>query len=187
MKYVTQVFVVVLVLLVGGGCTDRVGEVDTGGIALEVEFEDSVFRVGVNDTSLLSLPTVNIDSVITTPAGGSSSLMDVELNTIEITYARADTGTRTPMPFVYNVVGSVPAGGQLTYSDLPVMTVDQLRGDPLRDLLYENGAVDSETGASIIKINLTMRVFGQTLAGVDVSSVPRTQTFEFVPSLSTSF
>ena len=181
-----KIFVAVgLLALVG--CTDRVGEIDSGGVALEVEFTDSVFRVAVNETDLLSLPTVNINSVLTNSGGASSSLMDIELNTIEITYSRADTGTRAPVPFVYNVVGTVPAGGELTYTDLPVMTLDQLRGPPLSDLLFQNGARDSETGASVIKINLTMRVFGKTVAGVDVASVARTQTFEFVPSSTTSF
>lgn len=185
MKALKIIAAVGLLALVG--CTDRVGEVDTGGVALEVEFTDSVFRVGVNDTDLLSLPTITIDSVATTPNGSTSNLMDIELNTIEITYSRADTGTRVPVPFVYNVVGSIPVNGQLTYNDLPVMTADQLRGEPLADLLFQNGARDSETGASLIRINLTMRVFGKTLAGFDVASVPRTQTFEFVPSITTTF
>lgn len=185
MKVVLQLFAITL-LLVFSGCTERLGETDTGGVALEVEFEDSTFRIGVNDSDLVALDQVVITSVVTSPTG-SSSFMDVQLNTIELTYARADTGSRVPVPFVYNVVGTVPAGGQLNYTGLPIMTVEQLRGEPLADLLFQNGAVDSETGASIIKLNVTMRVFGQTLAGVDVASVPRSQTFEFVPSLTTAF
>ncbi len=186
MKAALQLIAITLFLILSG-CTERVGETDTGGVLLEVEFDDSTFRVGVNDTDLLALDQVTINSVISRPGGGSSSLMDVQLNTIELTYTRVDTGTRVPLPFVYNVVGTVPAGGQLSYTGLPVMTVEQLRGEPLADLLFQNGAVDSETGASIIKLNVQMRVFGQTLAGVDVSSVPRAQTFEFVPSLTTTF
>ena len=169
------------------GCTDNVGEVDTGGVALQVEFVDSVFRVGVNDTDILALPTIQIDNITTRPGGATSSLMDVDLNTVEIVYSRADTGTRVPVPFVFNVVGLVPSGGQLTFNDLPVMTVDQLRGEPLADLLFQNGARDSETGASVIKIKLTIRFFGRTLGGFDVASAPRSQTFEFVPSVTQSF
>lgn len=186
MKQALQLTAIML-LIVFAGCTERAGETDTGGILLEVEFDQSTFRIGVNDTDLVTLPQVTIDSIVSRPGGGSSSLMDVQLNTIELTYQRADTGTRVPLPFVYNVVGTVPAGGQLSYSNIPIMTVEQLRGEPLADLLFQNGAVDSETGASIIKLNVTMRVFGQTLAGVDVASVPRSQTFEFVPSLTTNF
>lgn len=184
---VTLRLIAIAVFIAFTGCTDRVGEIDSGGVILEVEFEDTTFRVGVNETDLLALDTVTIDSVVSRPNGGTSTLMDVQLDTIELTYSRVDTGTRTPVPFVYNVVGTVPVGGQLTFNGLPVMTVEQLRAEPLADLLFENGAVDSETGAQIIKINITMRVLGKTLAGYDVASTPRSQTFEFVPSLGTTF
>ena len=186
MKLALQLFAITLLVILSG-CTERLGETDTGGIILEVEFDDSTFRVGVNDRDILALDQVTIDSIVSQPGGGSSSIMDVQLDTIELTYTRADTGTRVPVPFVYNVVGTVPAGGQLSYNGLPIMTVEQLRGEPLSDLLFQNGAVDSETGAQIIKVNVTMRVFGQTLAGVEVASTPRSQTFEFVPSLTTVF
>lgn len=187
MRKAIQLLALLTLVGVSMGCTDRVGEIDSGGVLLEVEFEDTIFRVGVNDTTLVSLPTVNIDSVVSNVDASTSQLMDVQLKTIEITYSRADTGTRTPVPFVYSLVGTVPVGGELTYTDLPIMTVDQLRSEPLADLLFENGAVDSETGASLIRLLVTIRVFGQTLAGVDVASVPRSQTFEFVPSATTSF
>ena len=113
--------------------------------------------------------------------------MDVQLNVIEVTFSRADTGTRVPPPFVFNVIGTVPVGGTLTYSDLPIMSTDQLRSLPLADLLFENGAIDRETGASTIKLNVSVRVFGRTVGGDDVASNSRTQTIEFVPSLQTVF
>lgn len=168
------------------GCPERTEQEDSGGVLLEMELVDSIFRVGVNDSTLVSMPTVEISSVVAQPGGETSSLMDIELNLIEVVYTRADTGTRVPPPFNFNVVGYVPVGGSLTYTNLPIMSRDQLERAPLSDLKFSNGAVDRETGAPIVKLNATFRAYGRTLAGKHVSSVPRTQTFEFVPSLSSS-
>lgn len=167
------------------GCADDVEEVDSGGVILEVEFDNSIFRVGVNDGNLISLDTVTINSIVTRPGGNTSQLMDVRLQTVQVTYTRNDTGVRVPPPFVYQLTGSIPVGGTLTFNNLPIMTVEQLENPPLSDLLFENGAIDRETGAQIIKLNVTVQVFGRTLGGTNVASTPVTQTLEFVPSLNT--
>ncbi|MEO1083213.1 MAG: hypothetical protein AAFY88_03130 [Acidobacteriota bacterium] len=167
------------------GCADPIEDVDSGGVVLEVEFDNSVFRIGVNDTELVTLNTVTIDSISVLQGGQTSSLMNVRLETIELTYSRTDTGSRVPPAFVYQLTGSIPVDGTLTFNNLPIMTAEQLQNPPLSDLLFENGAVDRETGAQIIKMNVTIRVFGTTLGGTDVVSAPATQTFEFVPSLIT--
>lgn len=182
-KALTLIALASLTLLLG--CADPIEETDSGGVILEVEFDNSVFRIGVNDTTLVTLNTVTIDSVAVRPGGQTSSLMDVRLRTIEVTYNRVDTGTRVPPAFVYQLTGSIPVDGTLTFNNLPIMTVEQLQNPPLSDLLFENGAIDRETGAQIIKMNVTIRVFGDTLGGTSVVSSPASQTFEFVPSLIT--
>lgn len=163
------------------GCNDRVDETDTGGVLLEVEFENTVYRVPVNSTTLVQIETVNINSVVAQPGGPSSSLMDVQLETLEVVFSRADTGTRVPPPFYFNVISTVPVGGNLNYDNLPIMSFDQLDRPPLSDLKFQNGAVDRETGASVVKLFATVRVYGKTVSGKNVSSTPRTQTIEFVP------
>ena len=185
MKAIGKLLVIALALA-ALGCAERVEEQDTGGVLLEVEFVDTVFRVGVNDGDLVSLETVTINSVVPNSTQPTSQLMDVQLNTVELVYTRADTGTTVPPPLVYNVVGTVPVGGQLTYTGLPIMSSDQLDRPPLSDLLFQNGAIDRETGQTTIRINVTIRVYGETVGGTDVASIPRTQTFEFVPTLVTN-
>lgn len=49
--------------------------------------------------------------------------------------------------------------------------------------MFENGGFDKETGQTNIALNMTFVLFGTTLAGDAVASIPRTETFEFVPSL----
>ncbi len=167
--------------LVFVGCNDRVDETDSGGVLLEMEFEDFSYRVSVNSASLVQIETVQINSIVAQPGGASSQLMDVQLEMIEVVYSRADTGTRVPPPFYVNVISTVPVGGELTYTNMPIMSFDQLNRVPLSDLKFENGAVDRETGASVVKLFATIRAYGKTVSGKNVSSPPRTQTFEFVP------
>ncbi len=184
MKSIKPMFqLLMLALLVFSlGCADQ-EEVDTGGVALQVEFVDSVFRVGVNENDSLSIPTIEIDSIILNPSAPTSDLMNVNLELYEVTFARGDSGTRVPPPFVFRLTGLVPVGGQLSLDNFPVMSVEQFRTPPLSDLLFENGGFDKETGSSNIRLSLTFVAFGKTLGGSEVTSVPRTQTFEFVPTL----
>lgn len=167
--------------LVFVGCNDRVDETDSGGVILEMELENSTYRISVNSTTLVSLETVNINSIAVNPDAAVSSLMDTQLETIEVIYSRADTGTRVPPPFYINLVGTVPVGGELSYSGLPIMSFDQLNRVPLSDLKFSNGAFDRETGASVVRMFGTFRAYGRTVSGKNVASTARTQTFEFVP------
>lgn len=182
MKSRAKVLLPVLLLL-ALGCADP-EEVDTGGVVLQVELADSVFRIGVNDQDTVAIPSIEITSIVPNASAGTSNLMNVQLDLYEVTYARADGGTRLPPPMVFKLSSVVPVGGQLTLSNFPVMTVDQMRVPPLSDLLFTNGGFDKETGATTIRIDITIVFFGRTLAGDEVSSVPRTQTLEFVPTLS---
>ncbi len=180
MKAITKLLALTLAL-VFLGCNDRVDDVDSGGVLLEVELQSTVYRVGVNSTTLVQIPTVIITNTVARPNGNSSALMDVQLESVEIVYTRADTGTRVPPPFYFNAVSTVPVGGTLTYTDMPIMSFDQLNRQPLSDLKFENGAFDRETGAALVKLNATVRAYGRTVSGKSVASTPRVQTFEFVP------
>jgi hypothetical protein len=170
-----------LVLLLFG-CSD-LETLDTGGVLLQVEFENLPGRIGVNDGDTVQIGTITVDSIVTNPSGGTSSLMDVLIDVYEVTFTRADTGTRSPPAYVYRRAGTVPVGGTLTLANFPIMSVEQMRSPPLSDLLFENGGIDRETGSSVIKIDATFTVYGKTVAGDDVASQPRTETFEFIPSL----
>jgi hypothetical protein len=108
--------------------------------------------------------------------------MNVQLDLYEVTFSRRDTGTRVPAPYVFSLSGVVPVSGNLTLTDFPVMSVEQMRNPPLSDLLFENGGFDKETGSTVIRIDMTFIVFGRTLGGDDVASLPRTDSFEFVPT-----
>ncbi len=171
-----------VIALIALGCVERIQETDSGGVLLEVDFTSTVLRVGVEENEIVTIPTITINSVVADPAGTTSSLMDVQLDSLEVTFSRADTGTRLPPPYFFNIIGTVPVGGTLTMSSFPIMSVEQTRSPPLSDLLLLNGGFDRETGNTYIRLDFTFRVYGRTVAGTSVASIPRTQTLEFVPT-----
>lgn len=177
-----KILLLALPLLVGA-CSD-LEQSDTGGVVLQVEFVNAPFRIGVNDQDAVAIPTIEIDSIVANTTAGTSSLMNVQLDLYEVTFARSDTGTRVPAPYVFSLSGVVPVSGSLTLTNFPVMSVEQLRSPPLSDLLFENGGFDKETGSTLIRIDLTFIVFGRTLGGDNIASIPRTETLEFVPTTS---
>ena len=169
------------------GCESRIDQADGGGVLLSVtNFDGLPVQVSVNATALLNGGLVQIDdltvqNVVKDPTGTSSALMDVEIRSYEVTFSRADSGTRVPPTLVRGLFGTAPAGGTFNITGLPVMTIEQIANPPLSDLLFENGAQDRETGSNIIIVNLFLRFFGRTLSGDAVESVPAAFTIEFVP------
>ena len=107
--------------------------------------------------------------------------MNVEIQSYEVTYTRADQGTRVPPPMVRGLFGVAPAGGDYIVENLPVMALEQLLNPPLSDLLFQNGGFDKETGSTLIKLNFILRFFGRTLSGDEVETDPIFFTVDFVP------
>ena len=165
------------------GCEERTEQTDSGGVLLEVEFVNSPIRIGVEDSDVVQIPTINVNSIVANPTQTTSSLMNVQLRSLDVTFRRADSGTRVPPPFFFNTIGTVPVGGTLALSNYPIMSVEQTRSPPLSDLLIVNGGFDRETGNTFIRLDVTFQVFGTTLTGTSVASQPRTETFEFVPTV----
>lgn len=168
------------------GCDERTEQTDSGGVLLEVEFAASnvPFRYSVNgelaDLQAAVAGTLTINSILPNiETTSTSNLMDVELEGVEFTYTRVDRGTRVPPPFFFNLLGTVPAGGALTYSSMPIMTGEQVNNPPISDLLFENGGFDKETGETVITMNVWVRAYGRTVGGREIQSVPRPHTVEF--------
>lgn len=173
----TLVFLVVLALALGS-CS---GEVDRseGSVLLSV----SAFNGLPQTVSVAGGPTtidqVTLSNFAKDPNGTTSDLQSIELRAYEVRYARRDTGTRVPAPFVQSIFSLIPANGTLVVGDLQFLTPDQLRNPPLSDLTT-NG-VDRETGSEVIVLNVSLRFFGRTLSGDDITSAPASFTVQVVP------
>lgn len=162
-------------------CNQRTDK-DEGNVILTISaFDGLPFRVSVNDSSVVQVGELTLTNVPKDPNGTVSALMDIELRSFEVTYTRADGGTRRPPTRVGGIFGNVPVNGQDQIDNLDIMGLDQLRNPPLSDLLFENGGFDDETGSQVIQVNFHLRFFGRTLAGDAISSNTASFTVEFVP------
>lgn len=158
--------------------TDR----DAGGVILTISsFDGLPFRVSVNDSSVVQIGELTLTNVPKDPNGQVSALMDIELRSFEVTFTRADIGTRLPPARVAGIFGNVPVNGQDQIDNLDIMGLDQMRNPPLSDLLFQNGGFDKETGSQVIQLNVNLRFFGRTLAGDSIVSNTASFMIEFVP------
>jgi hypothetical protein len=150
------------------------------------DFDGLPVEIFVNSTmnfanGLVQIETLDVDNIVKDPNGVASDLMNVEIRSYEIRFTRGDEGTRVPTPLVRGIFGVAPAGGNLTYDGLPIMTRNQFTQPPLSDLFLVNGGVDTETCRTKIVMNLHLRFFGRTLSGDEVESAPAVFTIDFFP------
>ena len=173
-----------LVALAVVGCESRTDKTDGGGVVLSISDFDGL-PIGVNVEGALAaggfvqVEEFVIENIPKDPNGITSDLMNVEIQSYEINFSRADTGTRVPTPFVRGLFGVVPVGGDFTVENLPIMSAEQLANPPLSDLRPRNGGIDTETGSEVIILNVSLRFFGRTLSGDEVQTAPAQFTIEF--------
>ena len=158
---------------------------DTGRVTLSItDFDGLPIAVSVNTAAglgFVQVGEIDIENIALDPNGVTSDLMNVEIKSYEVSYSRGDNGTRLPTPFVRGLFGSVAVNGNFNVENLPIMGLDQLANPPLSDLLFANGGLDTETGASRITLNMRILFFGRTLAGKAVQTAPAVFTVEFTP------
>lgn len=162
-------------------CESRTDKTDGGGVLLSISDFDqvpvSVSVSGATDAGEVPISLLVIQSVAKDPDGTTSALMDVEIQSYEVTFSRADSGTRLPQKLVRGIFGTVPVNGTTEFENLPILTLDQLTQQPLRDLARRG--VDGETGSDLVVLNLALRFFGRTLSGDPVQTAPANLTIDF--------
>ena len=165
------------------GCESRTDRTDGGGILLSIsDFDGLPISMAVNSSNgFLQIGEVQVTSIIRNPDIVGSSLMNVEIESYEVTYSRGDTGTIVPPIFVRGLFGVIPAGGNFTVENLPVLAPEQFNVPPISDLLFVNGGFDKETGSRQIVLNFHLRFFGRTLSGDAVQTAPASFTVTVTP------
>lgn len=181
MTRVAKTFFALALALAVGACDSRTERTDGGGVLLSIEdFDELPITVSVNG-GIVQIGEVTVANIPKEPGGATSALMNVEIHSYEVTFTRADQGTRIPVPFVRGLFGVAPVNGTFVVENLPVVGLDQIENLPLSDLLFENGGIDTETGDDRIALNLRLRFFGRTLSGDEVETAPAAFTIDFTP------
>lgn len=99
---------------------------------------------------------------------------DVRITRYRVSYVRTDGGTLVPAPFVRSIDMLVTAGAApSSVSKFLILTGDSLTQAPFASLLPNNGGRDPETGRATVRMDVVMELFGETLAGSNVSGSTR--------------
>ncbi len=107
--------------------------------------------------------TINMQ-VLPKNANATGNGTQVRVNRYRVSYARTDGGTLIPAPFVRTIDTLIGVGATSSGKFL-VVEQDALLRSPFVALLPQNGGKDPETGRPIVKMDVIVEVFGETLGG----------------------
>ncbi|MEO8274651.1 MAG: hypothetical protein ABI639_00415 [Thermoanaerobaculia bacterium] len=167
--------------LVFASCQQRTDKTDSGGVLLSItDFDGLPVSVSANASGdFAQIGSLTVSNIAADPSGTTSDLMNVEIQSYEVTFTRADAGTRVPPRLVNFIFGIAPVNGTFVLLNGPFMRADQFNTQPILDL--KNNGVDGETGSRLIRLNVGIRFFGHTLAGKAVESQTAIFTMEVTP------
>jgi hypothetical protein len=163
---------------------ERTGKTDDGGIILSISsFDGLPISISASQESqtgsTVTVGEIVVTSIVKSPSQPTSQLMTVEMDSYEVTYQRADLGTRVPPRLKNFLLGSVPAGGTFTLNNGPILRIDQFEEQPIEDML--DLGYDSETTSTVIRLKVGIQFFGRTIAGDIVETAPGYFTLDIVP------
>lgn len=165
------------------GCEARTDKSDGGGVLLSISDFDglptAISASGAVAAGQVVIEQITVQSVVKNPSQSTSALMAVEIESYEVTFQRDDTGTRVPPRLKNFIFGSVDPGGTFILENGPILRVDQLVNQPIRDMA-EFGE-DPETSSDVIRLKVGVQFFGKTISGDAVESAPAFFTLEVFP------
>ena len=113
---------------------------------------------------------VSILAILKNPGNVDQRFNDVRITRYRVSYIRTDGGTLVPAPFVRTIDLFVTAGGgPAALSSFLAFLPEAFNQAPFVALLPQNGGRDPETGRSTVRMDIVLELFGETLAGSNVT------------------
>ena len=121
-----------------------------------------------------SIATVNMSAIVKNQNTSDNRFNDVRITRYRVSYVRTDGGHAVPASFVRSIDSLLTAnGGSTALNNFLAFEPDAINQAPFAALLPVNGGRDPETGRPVVQMDLILEVFGQTLAGENVSGSTR--------------
>jgi len=127
-----------------------------------------------------SIGTIEMRAIEKNPGaqtgGGPSNTTfnQVRITRYQVTYTRTDGGKTVPAPFIRSIDTLLTTGGSpSSLTSFLIIQSDALSQAPFVALNPINGGKDPDTGLSRVKMDVTVTLFGETLAGTNVSGSTR--------------
>ena len=181
MKRITPVFVALALALVVWSCggSNILDNTDaTVYLTVDITEYNPEIDLCLQSTDI-TISGMEITSQTTDPEGVTTASQDVNLNRWVITPYRTDGGSTASPEWTYDTAVYVPAGGAASLDNYRVYPYEYLGQVPLAHLLPENGGFDPETGNSNIRQSFELQIFGETVSGKSVATVPISISFNF--------
>lgn len=182
MKRIPQLCILAALALVAASCGGNSTLDDTeSAVVISVQVEEYNPEIDICGAAGLDV-TVSQMTVFSNPKAPGTILnsnSDVNITRWVITPSRSDGGSTASPQWAIDQGVYVPAGGTTDLENWRVYPAEYFLQVPLSNLLPENGGFDPETGQTNIRQTLRVQLFGQTVSGKSVASVPVNIAFNF--------
>jgi hypothetical protein len=181
MKRITPVFVTLALALTVWSCGGNSTLNDTEAavfLTIDVSEYNPDIDLCLQQTDM-AISSMEITSEAKSPEASLGAEQDVNLKRWVITPYRTDGGSTNSPEWTYDNVVYVPAAGNASLENYRIYPFEFLGEVPLAHLLPENGGFDPETGNSNIRQSFELQIFGQTVSGKNVATVPVSIAFNF--------
>jgi len=164
--------------LLAGSMLSCSGELTDNASPVELVVTNSqnlhILDIGPNDDPDCDqdVGTINLQ-VIPKNGNATGDLLQVRVNRYRVSYQRTDGGTQVPASFVRSIDTLVSSGGSGSLSGFTILEPDALNLAPFAALLPQNGGRDPQTGRPVVKMEVIVEVFGETLGGDNVYDATR--------------
>ena len=108
--------------------------------------------------------TVTVQAVPKNASAGGT-FNQVRLQSYRVSYVRTDGGTQVPNSFVRSLDTIIASGGSAPLPEFVIIEGDALTRAPFAALQPQNGGRDPVTGRPLVKMDVIVEVFGETLGG----------------------
>jgi hypothetical protein len=146
-------------------------------VELVLTNDQELNRIDLSPTAVgcdTRLGTVQVRAILKAPSNVDQRFNDVRLTRYRVSYVRTDGGTLVPAPFVRTIdVLVTPGGAGSDLGGFLAFQTEAFNQAPFASLLPINGGRDPETGRTVVRMDVVLEVFGETLAGSNVSGRTR--------------
>ena len=114
-----------------------------------------------------SVGTINMN-VIAKNSSVSGEFTAVRVTRYRVSYQRTDGGRQVPASFVRSMDTLINIGEPGGLEEFVILEADAVRFAPFAALLPQNGGRDPDTGRPVVKMDVIVELFGETLGGDNV-------------------
>ena len=156
------------------GCSSEL--TDNGApVELVVTNTQNLQRIDIRSGAAGCDTNVGTINMLVLPKNSSvtGDFVQVRVTRYRVSYQRTDGGTQVPASFVRSIDTLIDVGATGTLSEFVILQSDAITQAPFAALLPANGGRDPQTGRPVVRMDVIVELFGETLGGDNVYDVTR--------------